>query len=92
MILRFFQKSVGKSVGWDKILLKNGYKKVKDLLIDEKIGVSKRDNILLALDNEGNVLSVLGIKKSEILKQMKDNNIIIKVEESYEWFYRRSIT
>lgn len=68
----------------DKILLKNGYKKVKDLLIDEKIGVSKRDNILLALDNEGNVLSVLGIKKSEILKQMKDNNIIIKVEESYE--------
>lgn len=68
----------------DKILLKNGYKKVKDLLIDEKIGVSKRDNILLAVDNEGNVLSVLGIKKSEILKQIKDNNIIIKVEESYE--------
>ena len=65
-------------------ILDNHPKKVKDLLIDEKIGVSKRDNILLAVDNEENVLSVLGIKKSEILKQIKDNNIIIKVEESYE--------
>lgn len=68
----------------DKILLSSGYKKIKDLLIDEKIGISKRNNILLAVDEEENVLMVFGVKKSRILKSINDNNIIIRVEENHE--------
>ncbi len=68
----------------DKILLSSGYKKVKDVLIDEKIGVSRRNNILLAVDSNDNVLIIFGVKKSRILDSKNDNNIIIRVEENYE--------
>ncbi len=47
----------------DKILLKIGTKKVKDILIDQKIPLSKRDKIFV-IANESNVLWIPGIKKS----------------------------
>ncbi|HEY8396157.1 MAG TPA: tRNA lysidine(34) synthetase TilS [Bacilli bacterium] len=65
----------------DKILLETGYKKVKDLLIDKKIGILEREQaIICEKDNE--ILAVLGIRKSSKLKEIKNNDIIIKVERN----------
>ena len=63
----------------DRILLDSGYKKVKDLLIDLKIGIVRRDQVLI-LEKDGEILAVLGIKKSSILKEIKNNDILVKVD------------
>ena len=63
----------------DKIYLNNGYKKVKDILIELKIPSRMRDNLLLAVDKDGEVLCIFGIRKSSLLKDYKDNNIVIKI-------------
>ena len=70
----------------DKIIVgkdKTKTKKIKDLLIDSKIALSRRDSILLAVDKNDNVLIVFGVKKSSILNPIEDCNIIIRVEENY---------
>ncbi|MGI6768393.1 MAG: tRNA lysidine(34) synthetase TilS [Bacilli bacterium] len=63
----------------DKILIETGYKKVKDLLIDKKIGILEREQVIIC-EKDKEILAVLGIRKSSVLKQMKNNDIIIKVE------------
>jgi tRNA(Ile)-lysidine synthetase-like protein len=63
----------------DRILLESGSKKVKDLLIDMKIGILKREQTVIA-EKDGMILAVLGIKKSRILKQIENKDILIKVE------------
>ena len=64
----------------DKIKLKSGYKKVNDLFIDLKISKEKRDNILLCVDSNNEVLLIFGVRRSEILKTMcYNNNEIIKI-------------
>lgn len=65
----------------DKIKLNSGYKKVKDLLIDEKIGILKRDRILILEDKNKEILAVIGVKKSIVLKEIKNYDILIKVED-----------
>lgn len=68
----------------DKICIGNNQtKKVKDLLIDEKIALSRRESTLLAVDKNNNVLIVFGVKKSSKLIPIDDCNIIIRVEENY---------
>ncbi|MCK5388834.1 MAG: tRNA lysidine(34) synthetase TilS, partial [Candidatus Izimaplasma sp.] len=47
----------------DKMVLKIGTKKVKDILIDQKITLSKRDKLFLVADDL-NVLWIPEIKKS----------------------------
>ncbi len=47
----------------DKMILKVGTKKVKDILIDQKIPLSKRDKLFIIADKT-NVLWIPGIKKS----------------------------
>ena len=47
----------------DKMILKVGTKKVKDILIDKKIPLSKRDKLFMIAD-ENSVLWIPGIKKS----------------------------
>lgn len=64
----------------DKIKLSNGYKKVKDLLIDLKIGILQRKNVLVVENRDNEILAVLGIKKSVIL-EADDNNILITTKE-----------
>ena len=64
----------------DTIKLSFGNKKVKDLLIDEKIELSKREKILVALDTNGEVIWVCNLRKSSILDK-DDNDIIIRIEE-----------
>ena len=66
----------------DKILLAAGYKKVKDLLIDKKIGILDRERILI-LEKDKEILAVIGIAKSKILKEIKENDILVKVEQNY---------
>lgn len=58
-------------------------KKVKDVLIDEKVALSRRESTLLAVDRNNNVLIVFGVKKSSKLIPIDDCNIIIRVEENY---------
>lgn len=42
----------------------NGHKKVKDLLIDEKIPPSERDRCLIVEDAEGRILWIAGLRRS----------------------------
>ncbi len=63
----------------DKIKLSYGYKKVKDLLINEKVELSRREKILVA-SKDDEVLCIFGLKKSSNLSK-DDNDIIIRIEE-----------
>ncbi|MBE6154308.1 MAG: tRNA lysidine(34) synthetase TilS [Firmicutes bacterium] len=68
----------------DKIAIKNlnGTKKVKDILIDEKISYQKRKNISIVTDSENNVLWIPGIKKSKFdVKKDENYDIILSYEE-----------
>lgn len=64
----------------DKLLIENGYKKVKDILIDLKMGILERDNILI-MEKDNEVLAILGVRKSLVLKNIKDNDIVIEMKE-----------
>lgn len=63
----------------DKIVLKglNKTKKVKDIFIDEKISLEKRNNIPIVTDSNDNILWIPGIKKSNFDKQITGNYDII---------------
>jgi len=63
----------------DKMTLTVGTKKVKDILIDQKIPISKRDRIVLLADKE-NVLWIPGIKKSMQDKKCKNKIYIYEVK------------
>lgn len=65
----------------DKIILKglNKHKKIKDILIDDKIPRSLRDDIPIVEDSAGKILWIPGIKKSKFDKSNSINcDIIIK--------------
>lgn len=63
----------------DKIKVKNlnGTKKVKDILIDEKVPLIEREKIIILTDNDNNILWIPGIKKSSFDKS-ENYDIIIK--------------
>lgn len=63
----------------DKIKLSFGEKKVKNLLIDQKVELSRREKVLVALKDD-DVLCVFGVRKSSLLDN-SDNDIIIRIEE-----------
>ena len=65
----------------DKIKVKNlnGYKKIKDILIDEKINIALREEIPIITDSKDVILWIPGVKKSEFDKSKQENyDIIIK--------------
>ena len=65
----------------DKIRVKNlnGTKKVKDILIDEKIPLYERNHIPIVTDANDNILWIPGVKKSIFDKSNDENyDIIIK--------------
>lgn len=69
----------------DRIKLSNGYKKVNDLFIDLKISKEERNNKLLVVDKNNEILMIFGLRKSEVLKsiKLKEENIIkISLEEN----------
>ncbi len=62
----------------DRIVLNGKSKKLKNLFIDMKLSLKKRNNAILCLkDNE--VLMVFGIKKSDALKNMNDLQQNVKI-------------
>jgi tRNA(Ile)-lysidine synthetase-like protein len=63
----------------DRILLSSGYKKIKDLLIDKKIGILTREKILV-IEKDGEIIAVPGIARSRRLQKIKERNILIRVE------------
>ena len=59
----------------------NGSKKVKDIMIDEHVLPSKKDEIPIMVDSDGKVLWILGIKKSKYdLDKYEKCDIIYKYE------------
>ena len=65
----------------DKIAVKglNGSKKIKDIFIDKKISMEKRDSWPIVVDSEGRVVWIPGIKKSKFDKKKNDYyDIILK--------------
>ncbi len=69
----------------DKITVGNGTKKVKDLLIDEKIPLSLRDNFLLLTKDE-EVLTIFNLRKSSKVLCSKNNNILFILKEKTNEF------
>ena len=67
-------------INGDKIKINNGTKKVKDLLIDEKIPVEDRDNLLM-ISKDDEIINIFGVKKSSTLLNTKNNNILISLRE-----------
>lgn len=59
----------------------NGTKKVKKILIDEKIPMTEKEKIPVMVDAEGKVIWLLGIKKSQYdLDKQENYDIIYKYE------------
>ena len=59
----------------------NGHKKIKDIFIDEKIPVDKRNEWPIVVDSLGNIVWLPGIKKSKFNKSKKEKyDIILKYE------------
>jgi len=68
----------------DKIAIKNlnGTKKLKDIFIDCKINISKRNDWPILVDSNKTIIWVPGLKKSKFDKEIDDNyDIIIRYEE-----------
>lgn len=68
----------------DKMQVKNlnGSKKIKDILIDEKINKSIRDNIPVVIDSQNNILWLAGVKKSKFdVEKTGIYDIILLYEE-----------
>lgn len=63
----------------DRINFDFGTKKVKKILIDNKVGITKRDEIILLERNE-EILGILGYQMSSKLKDM-DHDIMIELRE-----------
>ena len=62
----------------DRIRIKNGSKKVNDVLTDKKIKASLRNKIRVILDKDDNILAILGVKKSYLLNECSEMNLLIK--------------
>lgn len=64
----------------DKMAVKGlGTKKVKDIFIDKKIKLDKRDSWPIVVDSKGKIVWIPGIKKSKFDKKKKDDyDIVLK--------------
>ena len=62
----------------DKMKLSSGHKKVKDILIDLHLSQIEKDKALLLLNKDGEIISILNVKKSDIIKNM--DNYDLKIE------------
>lgn len=72
----------------DKIFLKNGTKKVGEILSESKMPKFKRDSYPIVTDDKGNILWIPGVKKSKFDRQVTEEYDIIlkyvKKGEDYE--------
>ena len=63
----------------DKMKLSSGHKKVKDILIDLQLSQIEKDKALLLLNKNGEIISILNVKKSDIIKNMDEYNLKIEL-------------
>jgi len=63
----------------DKIQLKFGYKKVKEILIDKKIPLRQREDVLI-LEKDKDILAIVNICKSVKLNDIKETNVVLRLE------------
>ncbi len=71
----------------DFIVLKgsNNRKKIKEIFIEKKIPISKRNNYPLLIDSNNNIIWIPNIKKSKFCKKKNENyDIIIRCNERKE--------
>ena len=72
----------------DIMIVKNlGRKKVKDIFINSKIPLYKRDSYPLLVDGDDNILLIPGVKKSKFAKDKSEKyDIIVKCEARRELY------
>ena len=63
----------------DKLIIGNGHKKLKDFLIDKKVPMQERDNLIVITNNENEIIWVLGYYKK---KYEKENSLILSYKET----------
>lgn len=63
----------------DKLIIGNGHKKLKDFLIDKKVPMQERDNLIIVTNNENEIIWVLGYYKK---KYEKENSLILSYKET----------
>jgi len=63
----------------DKMTIKNstGSKKIKDILIDNKIEIEKRNSLPIVVDSKNNIIWLPGLKKSKFDKAKTEEYDII---------------
>jgi tRNA(Ile)-lysidine synthetase-like protein len=66
----------------DRIRLTGGEKKVSDLLIDLKVPKTKRDDLLIMTNHNQEVLAIIGVKTSELLKNINNPKYQIEIKEN----------
>ncbi len=71
-----FPLSVRRRIDGDKIKIGNGTQKIKDLFIDLKVPMTKRDSLPLVVNSLGEVLWIPGIKISSSTK-IGDNKLYV---------------
>ena len=69
----------------DKIKLKSGIKKVKDYLIDQKIGILEREDILILEDKDENILSIVGLVNSSITTTCNYSILFRRINKKESW-------
>ena len=74
----------------DKMLLKNGSKKVGEILSEAKISKTERDRWPIVCDADGKILWIPGVKKSKFdIEKNKDYDIIIKYVKKGEEYEKK---
>ena len=63
----------------DKMKLSKGHKKVKDILIDMQVSQENKDKALVLLDKNNDIISILNLKKSDIIKNMDKYDLKIEI-------------
>lgn len=58
----------------DEIKMSYGHKKIKDLFIDKKVPLEKRNTTPIVLDGNNNIIWVVGYAKSELVNKYKDSH------------------
>lgn len=74
--MNYFPLKVRHRLNGDKICIGSGYKKVKDILIDKKVPLSRRNDILVVLNNKDEIIWIVGVYKSPITKSAQYDCVI----------------
>ncbi len=73
-----FPLTIRTRINGDFIVLSKGKKKIKDLFIDKKINIDKRNSLPLIINN-GNILWIPSVAKSELIRKNLENGDIYLV-------------